>query len=193
MIYYTGAAGHLKVQINPSLSLGGYVSISQIPNAYPANLFASVTKKDLDNQRKEYVFIAFKNEESQPIENLELWLSPDSDAFSTYKFGFITPSSDSDSNPLFTKLQNKYVKPYGVTFYSADRYSNRIEYSQEIASGSYLGIIIERTITVTGTKSCDEITSDYEDGVIEKTQEDFSIEIRWGDDIEQSSSLSLSA
>lgn len=173
--FYTGAQAFLGEQTNPSLSLGGYISKSIVPNSKLNNLFGSITPYTLEKGSDEYIMLALKNELSNNIEDIKLnfIFSSIIPKFSDLKIAAIKNSSTN----LFESIPSNTSAPYFAEFYSADS-PNEVCIGN-LKKGEYIGIWFKRSINKTEwLKLCQDqalVNKTFED----LKKEDIQLEINW--------------
>src|SRR5690606_3168573 len=115
MLYYTGATQHLAIQTDPTKSLGGYVSSSQIPNGLINNLFYNIDATTVSKNLKQIRVIAFLNTTGSIISSFKVFTNTPNDSFSRFKIGIIKNSIDSSCNiPYFESIPNENSIPQYV-------------------------------------------------------------------------------
>lgn len=171
MIYYTGAIQHLAIQTDPSKSLGGYISSSQVPNDVLSNIFGTLDYTTIINKLKDTRVLAFLNTTGSIIDNFSVYTITPQGSFAKLKVGLVNNEIDAKCNiPYFEQLPTTNSTPLYVTLNDAEGAANAIQISN-IQPGEYVGIFLQREVIVEnnselnpdGTvkiKSCDDFYSD---------------------------------
>lgn len=110
MLYYTGAIASEGIQDSPSLSLGGYISSTQIPNGELNNIFPRITRALVLKKKRAVRLIVFKNETGATINNLKIW--SENGLYSFITMDFIAPGLDSCGKERFEKIKTGENLPY---------------------------------------------------------------------------------
>lgn len=176
MLYYTGAIQHLAIQTDPSKSLGGYISSSQIPNDVLGNLFPVIDNNTLENNLKHTRVIAYLNTFSNAIGSLRVYTNTPSSSFSKLKVGLIVSSVDSTCNiPYFESLPSENATPFYVALQDAEGATNAVELNN-ILPNQYVGVFLQRELIPTNNNELEENGS-----VKQKSCEDFYTEYKSSD------------
>ena len=142
MLFYTGAIQYEDMQDNPSLSLGGYKSASQIPNGEINNLFPKITQQSVIQNKRVVRMIVFKNTIGQNINNLKIWSA--NGLYSLISMAFIKPGVDGCQNPIFEKIGSETALPYQGEFNS---FEEEAPYTvEELLPEEMFGIWIKREL-----------------------------------------------
>lgn len=112
MLYYTGANNTGEDQKDPSLSLGGKISGSVIPNGKLGTLFNIFNQKDIDEERTDCRCIAFKNFKNSEI---ELSIKAFGGDYSDLLIGIQEPYEEKEEL-YFEKIEDGRSIPYTVMF-----------------------------------------------------------------------------
>lgn len=110
MLYYTGAIEDNGIQDSPSLSLGGYISSTQIPNGELNNIFPRITRNLVIKKKRAVRLIVFKNETGATINNLKI--SSENGLYSFITMDFIAPGLDACGKQKFEKIKTGENLPY---------------------------------------------------------------------------------
>ena len=143
MLYYTGAIKPEDIQQDPSLSLGGYKSSTQIPNGTIHNLFPKITQSTIIQDKKIIRMIVLQNLTSSAINNVKLFIQ--NGDYSLFTMSAIAPGYDEQCERFFfEKVSNEQSLPYQGTLESYNEQSPLI--IETLAPGAYIGIWIRRVI-----------------------------------------------
>jgi hypothetical protein len=120
MLYLTGANSSLNksggvAQTDPQKSLGGFVSISPVPNGELNSLFDLLSSYSLEKQREECVAIALINEYEESVEDLELKIITDPDSICRFEVAAVKLSDQLSME----QIPNRYALPINAEFYDA--------------------------------------------------------------------------
>lgn len=191
-LLYTNSSEPDGVQSIASLSTGGFVSSSPIPNSVLNELFGEVSlNKDYNTK---YRLIAIKNTFNNAIDNLQLKFFLNEDIISKIQVALVEPSIDDCGNPIFERLANQYSKPMTGEFNDIE--DGLVILGGSIESGAVLGLWISRQLDkeLSKSKTCEELGEEFEEGVELETEDSIQIDISWTDpeSVSQSQSLSQS-
>ncbi len=188
-LYYTGAVKYLGEQKDSSLSIGGLVSSTEIPNGVLANLFGSLSRFTIQQNKPEFRAIVIKNDGDTVLSGVKAYFTypqtDDSPATDDNDSEFLIGYSDmlvSDSGDLSVeKLSSIYATPYTVTMNEGAVGEENALDLPDLDPGSYLGIFIKRVL-----KSSTQLPvsdSDLEailDGtLVPSKQEDIGLTFSW--------------
>lgn len=148
ILLYTGAPIPEQTQENPAVSLGGYISITPVPNSISENLFDKVTKQELVTKQRQTRIIAIKNTTEAVVTNIEIWIVSDSSVFEYKMIGLIPTLDVSCNKYYFEKLSSDKQLPLTGTPTVYDEQSNSLDHAS-LDDQSYLGIVIVREIKQT--------------------------------------------
>lgn len=120
MLFLTGASSSLAnsggmPQDDPMKSLGGYVSISPVPNAALNSLFDLVSLKSIKEKTKETIAIALINKLSKPVSDVNLKIVSGQDSVCSFKIAAVSL----DENYCMEHISNRYSQPIMAEFYDA--------------------------------------------------------------------------
>lgn len=120
MLFLTGASSSLAnsggmPQDDPMKSLGGYVSISPVPNAALNSLFDLVSLKSIKEKTKETIAIALINKLSKPVSDVNLKIVSSQDSVCSFKIAAVSL----DENYCMEHISNRYSQPIMAEFYDA--------------------------------------------------------------------------
>ena len=191
-LLYTGASQANEEQKDPSKSLGGYVSLSPVPNGVLQSIFPAASLLSTQQKKKEVRLIALHNESTIIASNLTLTFKLDEDAVCDYKLAIVAPNLDTCNDPLFERIDSGNSLPYYAEFNTIVN-NEPIELS-DLNANSYFGIWLMREYNETATevKSCSTIQEEFDqpEPVEISKEEILEMKISW--DIEQSQSASQS-
>lgn len=152
-LFFTGASKGDEPQPSPSLSLGGYVSSSPLPNGAINNLFGSISQYGKELKSKEVRAIVLKNE-TLAITNPTLFYDNVSEEpITNYRFAFVTLAED-ECGWYMERISQGDSLPINATFIDPRTESNAVSLGA-IPVGGYMGIWVERTYNVAGINTAD--------------------------------------
>lgn len=169
-LFYTGASKFNEKQELPSLSLGGNISSSPIPDDYLNNVFSDIALKNLGEKTKELRCLALKNS-GPDISNLKVYYSYPDNFPIKIEVGFVEPTTNACGDMFFEKpldnLSPKFVKLYeaNVKFESCTLDITRIPVKNEtvlIYDGVELISSIPFTINTQVTNYLDHIVAKFD-------------------------------
>ena len=186
-LYYTGPKTYLGTQKNPESSLGGYPSVSLVPNEYQGNVFGDISLYTKHNEITTVIGLILKNELDLDLSNVSFYFDLPSGIISTYKVAAVSMSQDSDSQYYMEEIPNQNASPVYATFHEADGLVNAVDLGP-IESGKMIGIWLKRIVSDT-IKTDDELYDDFVDESDAATTENIGLNFVYDEsDIESSSS-----
>jgi hypothetical protein len=157
-ILYTGAPEQNSPQLDPGLSLGGFVSNSLVANDTLSNIFSSASLLSIQNKRREIKMLALKNNEGDIVTDLIFKFAKEVDSICNYKVAFVTPTVLGDGSVCFESIVNTNALPYYATFQNV--INNSTFNIASLANNGYLGIWLMREFDYTSedlkSKTCAE-------------------------------------
>lgn len=144
ILLYTGAQSANAPQINADKSLGGYVSLTGIPNGRLSNIFPTVAKSDVLQNRSLIRMIALKNTTGADVTNVAIYTDV-TGAKTKLKLAAVTPALDSANNSFFESVMDGSSLPYQATLDYHEGVGNAIAVGT-IANNATVGIWILREI-----------------------------------------------
>ena len=161
--YYTGAAKYNTEQRNPSLSIGGFVSSSEIPNDVVANLFGNISKLAEQNLQRQAILIAVKNTFNEKIQGvLFSFLVANWDKLITeFDIAFVASSKNECGDIYFDKINDSGAIPY-VTFETLSSSNYQFDLG-DFEVGQVIGIWLVRKILKNKLTpiSCEQLYANY--------------------------------
>lgn len=152
-LYYTGAKAPEAVQINPELSLGGYKSSTLISNGDISNIFPTITKAAIIQNKKDIRMIVLKNTTAAAIEGLKIWTI--SEKYSKVKIAAVAPATDTAGNKVFESVTDSHSIPYQATLESCEGEVNASEIGS-LSIGAIIGIWVQRELDQTKFSNSDK-------------------------------------
>lgn len=155
---YSGATSYLAQQNIPSMSLGGYVSSSPIPNGRINSLFSDASYTSSKDGTVETYGIVLDNETNVDVTNLKLGYQYSSDPDFKIEIALVTVTN----NQQFEKLGNPYDTPFYGTFSEANIDPDlSIDNSLNIGTltaNTRLGLWVRRTQIKQTTANCSDFS-----------------------------------
>lgn len=179
-LYYTGASEFLAEQSDPTISLGGFISCTLLPNDIVGNLFDTLSQSLISLNKYQTRVIAVKNDTGSDITGLNAYFilpidsegNPENEA--EYQIGYQQPQVDSNTGDLkLENLASQFALPFMETsFQMANGVSQAIQLP-DLSNQSYLGIYIRRRPTAETVAGFDTDTlQDIFDGDITLNKEE---------------------
>jgi hypothetical protein len=144
ILFYTGATTPNIPQPNANNSLGGYVSSTGIPNGRLANLFSTISKSDVLQNRSVIRMIALKNTTGADAVNVKIFTNV-ADSHVKLKIAAVAPALDGNGNPVFESVYDGNSLPYQATLDYHEGVGNAID-AGTIANGAVICIWIIREV-----------------------------------------------
>jgi hypothetical protein len=175
ILYYTGSEKYNIPQNQPTLSIGGFVSNSIVPNSSVNNLFPSISANSLSTNPLTRGII-LKNDTNAIMTALYLFFVYQVNQQCKYEIAAVTVSTDANGGKYIERLENGSSIPYYGTFVEANGETNKVLLGN-IPIGGYLGLWIKRTILTSN------IITQYNTSIIDETtlptQQDVEIHFKW--------------
>lgn len=189
--YYTGSPKYNSIQWVPSLSLGGFVSSSELPNDFVNNIFSNVSELSKQNLRREAILIALKNTYNETIQNITFSFNVDDfdQLISEFSIAFVKAKINNCDEIYFDQINDPQALPY-LTFEVISQTNYQFNIGN-LVSGEVIGFWLVRKIIKEKVQplSNDEVIYNYDNNIELNTEESFSIELDWSDDESYSDSL----
>lgn len=148
ILYYTTTQKKTQ-QANPELSLGGYLSLTQIPNGKSESLFTELTLNDLEISIFSSICIGIDNPTEVVYTDVKAWVESEGEYF-IYKLLGVTPGYDSKCDEYYfdSIVSHREIPLVG----ELDEYPS-LPYSLNLGNiepGGVMGLWIVREITTQG-------------------------------------------
>ena len=156
---YTGASAFLKPQNNPSLSLGGFMSSTVLPNGRMNSLFSDGSYFGSKYGNVETKALILENESGVAVNNLKLGYKYTGNLDFMIEVAFVTLQAPDFQQ--IEKIGNVREMPYYASFIEANiegLIDNSAALGTMVPSGK-LGVWIRRTQMRQSSKPCSEIQS----------------------------------
>jgi len=146
--YYSGASTFLAAQQDPTISIGGFISSSLVPNDSFESLFSNISNFSIKRNITEYFLIALKNETGQAASNLSVYFDFPKDSSIEMQLSVVKPTLDTCDNTLsFEKIPNRESAPHFANFVSANG-SAEAKALGNLDADAYLGFWFKKTINL---------------------------------------------
>ena len=180
-LLYTNAINSGDAQPSSSLSVGGYVSSSLIPNDMVGNIFSDISQLSKESGRKETICIAFKNTTGDAIEDLTFSFAIEENSPIDIKVAFVQPSLDSCGEPIFEKIPNSSALPLNATFNLVE--DNDSYNVGNIVEDGIVGIWFTRSISEFGKQitTCEQLEQQFDDNESTESEKVISMSISWNE------------
>jgi hypothetical protein len=140
-IYYTNKTSSTLPQKDPNKSLGGYISVSLVPNSIKGALFADIALTDIEKDIKKYIALMLKNTTGATRSSISIWIEVPEGSVGKYKIGLSTPNAEGQ----IELIDSSKSKPFYVEFNEASSEGDAIAIPNLIADAQ-IGIWIERSV-----------------------------------------------
>ena len=195
-LYYTNSQKAEGEQNNPLLSLGGYISISPVPNDYLGNVISDISRLAIDNKSRETIILALKNTLLNDVDNVKIWFEYPTDdednniSHIKLELAIVDPTVDDCGDFKFERINSISASPLYATFIEANGNDNAIDVG-EILSGRSVGIWFRKTINQINAAplSCDDLYDNFTNNISLDTQQVINLFIHYNE--ENSISLSI--
>jgi hypothetical protein len=185
-LYYTGAVKFNKPQFDPSKSIGGYISSSEVSNGMLSNLFGEVSNFTVRQNKPETRVIAVKNASGATKTGIKVFFTypqvdGQDDNVCDFEIGYISPEVDNCGDLKTEQLNSIYANPYSVAF-QAGRVGlvNAIDLPN-MDVNQYITIWIRRKLkaSLQNPMSNADLLAVMEGSKIISTLEDISLTLQW--------------
>jgi len=190
--YYTGAPEFNKVQPLASLSLGGFMSSSEIQNDVLNNIFGDVSELAKQNLTRKAILIALKNDAEDLAEDITLEFDATwTNLISQFSIAFVSPKTDSCGDIFFDKINDSGALPY-VSFDVLSSINNSfnlgVMHKEKVIGIWLVRDLIKAKVAPLANQT---LIDNYNNNAEVADEEDFSISLTWNEDISNSSSSSV--
>lgn len=204
--FYTGASKYNVPQQFANMSLGGFVSSTEIPNDFLGNIFGDESRLAVCELKRTAVLIALVNEDDERAEsvNITFNVSDWTKLTGQFSIAFVSPKIDNCGNISFDKINDTGALPY-ITLDVLSATNNSFNLG-DIQKGQVVGIWLVREIEANDNTNplspqqlyANYLKTDYTDpntGITYHpftvpTEEDFSLDLVWNEDESDSNSSS---
>jgi hypothetical protein len=202
--YYTGATTYNIAQTFAALSLGGFLSSSEIQNDLLNNLFSNLSQLAKQNLKREAILIALKNTYNETIQDVTFEFNTADWAalLEEYSIAFVASKMDDCSNVYFDKITSSEALPFVTLDILSD--TNNSFNIGDFEPGKVIGIWLVRKVLKDKVApiSCNQLYAnflgaDYIDPSTGTTytpapppaEESISLVLSWSPDESQSDSV----
>ena len=173
---------------DPSKSLGGYPSSTEVQNGMIGNLFPNISLYTVQLNRSEVRAIAIHNNGLTILTNIRTWLTypydenSEDNNLAEFELGWVDLESDGCGGVRFpSSVNNPNALPYSVTFHAnAVGEENALDLPN-IEPDAYLGLWLKRVLkSETQVPATAEELEEILDGtVVPETLEDITLSFSW--------------
>ena len=143
IFFYSGSKSPIGDQYNSDLSLGGWVSKTEIPNSDIANIFGKSTVQDILAKKRQLRLIVIQNTiEGDLMQNSKVYVENTNTDIFSIKLALVRPAYTQEEYPYFEKIKTEYSKPFQAVFSDSEGVDNAIDFGLD--EGSRLGIWVMR-------------------------------------------------
>lgn len=179
-ILYTGAIKFNEPQDNPTLSLGGYISSSEVPSGHIGNLFGSVSKYTIQQNKPEVRILALKNAGVDPLTNVRIYTTSPSDKISSILLGVGDPVVDECGDLYTPSIKSPYASPYNVLFVDAEGFISALP-AGDLDPGDYIMLFLKRTLVEDSQEvpSDEDLLEVFEGTADQELVENINLTVLW--------------
>ena len=188
-LYYTTPTGENVVQADSRLSLGGYKSLSPLPNDTFDNLFGEISQFMLSKDPEdEFIGLILKNETGAEVDNLWLWFDFPTGSFSKLLVAAVNLTADANGKLYMEHIPTRNSKPLYADFFEANGQANAVSLG-DIDIDGMIGIWLCRqliadlasTVQVeTNLYTVDPNNADLVVPVVLAKSDSISVQMVWG-------------
>jgi len=143
-LYYTVSSKENDVQNKPSLSLGGYKSITALPNSEFGNLFGDISMYTVkNNNQNQYVGLILQNETGKIVQDINVYFVFPNTCYSNLRIAAVDLIKDSHDEYFMERVSTINSKPLYAEFFEANGEENTQNVGDLPINGK-LGLWIER-------------------------------------------------
>lgn len=115
-LLYTGSDNPNEEQMEPTKSLGGFISSTEVPNDFFSNLFGEITNNSLLENNVEHICLAIKTNSN--LENLIITANAIKQSIGRFRVAAVKGTMDNCGVFKLPKMQNIFSKPSNLKFYN---------------------------------------------------------------------------
>lgn len=167
--FYTGASTFLGAQNRPSLSLGGYLSNTVVPNSIPNNLFPDVSYYGIERDIQHTIGIGLLKTDAGAGSNINIYMEVPANNFCTFELAAVAFTMDVSQTVLtMENLNSPQSSPYYATFLDITGISNIrvIQLSALSAFGGPYGLYYGLGLWIRRKIKPGLLASNYDDDVL---------------------------
>lgn len=190
-LYYTTTEKSMAEQQNPSKSLGGYQSSSEVLNDVMGNLFSDISLNMMKDGKSTFRAIVLVNDSDAELKNVTLWFSNGSDnkeapVQGLFFIGAVEMYKNEKDEWITSSIPNESSRPYSISFSEAiEEYPVTIG---DLPSDAHVCLWIERKIDKEACKTdYDTVAEQIPENphrwreVEKETEEKIELNITWDD------------
>lgn len=147
-LLYTGANTYLGRQNDPTLSIGGYISSSVVPNSKLGNLFSDISANAKSIKAQECKAVIIDNNSTDTLSNVLVGYKYPTNPNFTLQIAFVAVA---DNDQKIEQLTNYDELPYYAVFSDADATNSDAGLVSvgDILANKRLAVWIKRNVNVT--------------------------------------------
>ena len=185
-LYYSGASNFEDSQFDINKSLGNYISSDELPNDRLGATFRSVTSLVKTRNDKQVFMLILKNTTGSTATDVTIYSIYPQDGelndIGKYKLelAFVSPTTDSDGNPVFEKISSPNSLPLTGTFAEYNRVGNAVNIGN-INDGDSIGIWFKATLIPANNAALtdQQLYDNYTNSVSLETEEEINFVISY--------------
>lgn len=148
ILFYSGASNYEDIQSDINLSLGQYISNTQVPNDVIGATFGSVSILKKSRNDKQVFLLVLKNTTGSDVTDILIHYDyPDPVEGGKYilELAFVNPTLDSDGNPVFEKIPSPNSLPLTGSFSEYNGITNQVNIGN-LNSDQTIGVWFKSTL-----------------------------------------------
>lgn len=146
-LYYTVASQQDDPQAKPNLSLGGYKSLTPVPNSILGNLFGDISMYSVKNASGDQFIGLMLVNDGVEARQVQIWFKYPTNCASVFKLAAVSLATDTDGQQYMEHISNYSSKPLYAEFEEADGEVNRVNVG-DIPAGGMIGLWVSRTLNL---------------------------------------------
>lgn len=139
-LFYTVTSSEGKEQADPSLSLGGFCSSSNVPNNSASSLFSDLSLYSFQESMTEYIGLILKNTFDREVYNISIWIPKKEENYCKFRIAVVELTSSGEMETI----PNKESRPLYAEFYETSE-NDKFELPDFVLKpGGMIGLWLER-------------------------------------------------
>lgn len=147
-LFYSGAETSNTSQPVPSKSLGGYPSLSPVPNAKTGNIFSTISRSAVESGQIETRLVVLKNTTGVITQGVKIWLETPIESPLKIIIAAVASALDDCNKPIFEQIFAGDSLPLQATLEQHETESNAITIGN-MEIGAMVGVWLSKTIDKT--------------------------------------------
>lgn len=143
---FSTSEGFEAIQQKPFNSIGGYPSITGVPNGKFNSIWGDISEMMYNDTEPTFICLFLKNITANTISGATFWLELPANCYSGFEVAVVVPEEDVEFNPYVERVDSLHSQPFTVEFYPMTGIDDALTLP-DIAANEYLGIWFKRTVS----------------------------------------------